>query len=181
MQFTIPTRAMPVEPECNDLHSSVQLVQSPDSEGVTVTRRRVLVTVGTGCVACAWACSSQGPQVRLNESILETRTRAASCGAPPDAAGRRGGAPPCLWVHYAALRKRRTSPVADSRRRANAMTPTEQRARASALYQMVVSISLALGAAVGGLIVTAWGFAAIFLISALIRWVAAILFARYVK
>lgn len=62
-----------------------------------------------------------------------------------------------------------------------ALTPAEQRARTSAIYQMIVSISLALGAAAGGLIVSAWGFAAVFLFSAVLRWVAAILFARFVK
>jgi Na+/melibiose symporter-like transporter len=60
-------------------------------------------------------------------------------------------------------------------------TPTEQRARTSAIYQVIVSISLALGAAAGSLIVSLWGFAAVFLTSAIIRWAAAILFARFVK
>lgn len=62
-----------------------------------------------------------------------------------------------------------------------ALTPAEQRARASAIYQVIVSISLAAGAAVGGVMVSAWGYAVIFLASALMRWVAAGLFARYVK
>lgn len=61
------------------------------------------------------------------------------------------------------------------------LTPAEQRARATAIYQVIVSISLAAGAAIGGLIVSVWGFAAIFAISALVRWVAAVLFARYVR
>ncbi len=60
-------------------------------------------------------------------------------------------------------------------------TPAEQRARTSAIYQVIVSVSLALGAAAGGLIVSRWGFAAVFLASAGGRWVAALLFARFVK
>lgn len=61
------------------------------------------------------------------------------------------------------------------------LAPTEQRARISAVYQVIVSISLALGAAVGGYVVGHWGFHTIFLLSAFGRWIAAILFARFVK
>ncbi len=61
------------------------------------------------------------------------------------------------------------------------LTPVEQRARISAIYQIVVSISLALGAAFGGFAVANWGFRTIFLLSAGWRWLAAILFARLVK
>jgi MFS family permease len=60
------------------------------------------------------------------------------------------------------------------------LTPREQRARYSAIYQVVVTIALAIGAAVGGLIVTLWGYVAIFLCSSLGRLLAAILFARFV-
>jgi MFS family permease len=61
------------------------------------------------------------------------------------------------------------------------LTPDDQRARASAIYQIIVSIALAAGAALGGVIVSQLGFKAVFLLSAIGRWVAAFLFARVVK
>ena len=61
------------------------------------------------------------------------------------------------------------------------LTPHEQRARYSAIYQIVVTIALAAGAAVGSLIVTRWGYVAIFLFSSLGRLTAATLFARFVR
>jgi MFS family permease len=60
------------------------------------------------------------------------------------------------------------------------LTPDDQRARASAIYQIIVSIALAAGAATGGIIVSALGFKAVFLLSALGRWAAAFLFAKFV-
>ena len=60
------------------------------------------------------------------------------------------------------------------------MAPEEQRPRASALYQIIVSISLAAGAALGGVLVSYWGFRSVFLISAVGRWIAAALFARFI-
>ena len=62
-----------------------------------------------------------------------------------------------------------------------ALMPAEQRARLTALYQVIVTISLAAGAAVGGVLVSTWGYAAVFVASALLRWAAAGLFAKYVK
>lgn len=60
------------------------------------------------------------------------------------------------------------------------LTPDDQRARASAIYQIIVSIAMAAGAAVGGIIVSELGFRAVFLISAIGRWVAAFFFAKSV-
>jgi MFS family permease len=60
------------------------------------------------------------------------------------------------------------------------LTPTAQRARYSAIYQILITLSLALGAAVGALIVTKWGFQAVFACSAIGRYVAVFLFARYI-
>ena len=62
-----------------------------------------------------------------------------------------------------------------------ALMPPEQRARLTALYQVIVTISLAAGAAVGGVLVSTWGYAAVFVASALLRWAAAIIFAKHVK
>jgi len=60
------------------------------------------------------------------------------------------------------------------------LTPEARRARYSALYQIVVTLSLAAGAAVGSLITPRWGYQAVFFISGLGRLVAALLFARFV-
>lgn len=57
------------------------------------------------------------------------------------------------------------------------LTPAEHRARYAALYQIVVTATLALGAAVGGLIATHWGYAATMVVSGLGRLGAAWLFA----
>lgn len=62
-----------------------------------------------------------------------------------------------------------------------AMTPQEFRARFSAVYQITVMLSLAAGAAVGGVVVTHWGYPAIFAASAVGRLAAAFLFARFVR
>ena len=59
------------------------------------------------------------------------------------------------------------------------ITPQERRARFSAIFQMVVTISLAVGAALGSLVVAQpWGFFAVFSGSAAGRLAAALLFAR---
>jgi len=60
------------------------------------------------------------------------------------------------------------------------LTPQELRARTTALYQVIVSVSLAAGAALGGVLVTQSGFKAVFLASAIGRFIAAVLFARFV-
>jgi len=60
------------------------------------------------------------------------------------------------------------------------LIPEDQRARYSALYQIVVAISLSAGAAIGSVIVTKWGYHAVFLLSGIGRMLGAILFARFV-
>jgi MFS family permease len=60
------------------------------------------------------------------------------------------------------------------------LTPAARRARYSALYQIVVTISLALGAALGSIVATQWGYFAVFFVSGVGRLVAALLFARFV-
>jgi predicted MFS family arabinose efflux permease len=62
-----------------------------------------------------------------------------------------------------------------------AIAPEEQRARYSAMFQISVAISLALGASVGGLIANRWGIPLVFVISAIGRAVGAGFFARFVK
>lgn len=59
------------------------------------------------------------------------------------------------------------------------LMPDSQRARYSAIYQIMITLSLAVGAAVGSWIVTQWGYHAIFACSAIGRVVAAFLFARW--
>jgi MFS family permease len=61
------------------------------------------------------------------------------------------------------------------------LTPQEERARYSAVYQFFVTLALAAGAVVGGIMVTQWGYTAIFVTSAIGRLLAALLFARYVR
>jgi predicted MFS family arabinose efflux permease len=61
------------------------------------------------------------------------------------------------------------------------ITPAEQRARYSALYQLVIMVSLAVGAAIGSIIITTpWAFKGVFLGSGIGRFTAAVLFARLV-
>jgi MFS family permease len=60
------------------------------------------------------------------------------------------------------------------------LTPQAQRARYAAIFQVLVTLALAGGAAFGSLVVTVWGFGAVFLCSAVGRIAAAILFARFV-
>jgi MFS family permease len=62
-----------------------------------------------------------------------------------------------------------------------ALMPAAQRARYSALYQIVVTVALALGAAAGGFAVTRWGFNVVFIGSGVGRMAAALLFARFVR
>ena len=59
-----------------------------------------------------------------------------------------------------------------------ALIPTEQRARYSAIFQLSMMLSLAVGAAVGSLIVSHLGFIAVFVASGIGRFLAALLFAR---
>jgi MFS family permease len=61
------------------------------------------------------------------------------------------------------------------------LTPQEGRARYSAMYQVCVTLALAIGAMVGGWMVTHFGYTAIFVTSAIGRFTAAVLFARFVR
>jgi len=60
-------------------------------------------------------------------------------------------------------------------------TPPDQRARYSAVFQIIVMVSLAAGAAVGSLFVTQIGYTAVFITSAAGRVVAIALFAYFVR
>lgn len=60
------------------------------------------------------------------------------------------------------------------------ITPAKQRARYSALYQIIVFLSLSIGAAAGGVIIEIWGYEAGFIISAAGRLLGAICFAHFV-
>jgi predicted MFS family arabinose efflux permease len=59
--------------------------------------------------------------------------------------------------------------------------PVNQRSSYSALFQIVVTLSLSAGAAIGGLVVARWGYHTIFFLSGLGRVIAAVLFARFVR
>lgn len=61
------------------------------------------------------------------------------------------------------------------------LTPTALRARYSAIFQIVVTVALAGGAALGSGIILWWGYTGIFLISGLGRIVAALFFLRLVN
>jgi MFS family permease len=60
------------------------------------------------------------------------------------------------------------------------LTPEAQRARYAAIYQVVVTLALAGGAAFGSWVVTQWNYQMVFLCSAIGRIIAGILFARFV-
>lgn len=61
------------------------------------------------------------------------------------------------------------------------LTPDAQRARYSAIYQIVVTLALAGGAALGSSIILGWGYSGIFLVSAIGRIIAALLFLRLMR
>ena len=61
------------------------------------------------------------------------------------------------------------------------VTKAENRARYSAMAQIAVALSTALGAALGGEIVTRWGYIAIFVGSGVFRAIASLIFVRFVK
>jgi len=61
------------------------------------------------------------------------------------------------------------------------LTPEDRRARYAALYQIVVTVTLATGAALGGLVATWWGYKTTFILSGLGRLGAALFFARFVR
>jgi MFS family permease len=60
------------------------------------------------------------------------------------------------------------------------ISPEAERARFTAVHQIVIAVALALGSAVGGWVVTAFGYKAVFALSAAGRLVAALVFARFV-
>ena len=60
------------------------------------------------------------------------------------------------------------------------VSPADQRARYTAIYQIAVTGSIALGAALGGVIANYWGLSFIFLISGIGRFFAAGIFAKFV-
>lgn len=59
--------------------------------------------------------------------------------------------------------------------------PEGYRERYSAIYQVVVMVSLSIGAAAGGVIVTRWGFFAVFIASSCVRLLAAFLFWYFIN
>jgi len=61
------------------------------------------------------------------------------------------------------------------------LTPDALRARYSAIYQIVVTVSLAGGAALGSSIILGWGYTGIFLVSCVGRIVAAFFFLRLIR
>ena len=60
------------------------------------------------------------------------------------------------------------------------LTPEAQRARYSAIYQILITLALALGAAIGSWLVTQWGYQAVFVCSAVGQILAVVLFARFI-
>ncbi len=62
-----------------------------------------------------------------------------------------------------------------------ATIPQGQVPRYSAVYQIVIMLSMALGAAVGSAIIVQWGFIAVLIGSAVVRYSAAFLFGKFVK
>lgn len=62
-----------------------------------------------------------------------------------------------------------------------AISPQEHRARYTAMFQIAVTVSNALGASVGGLVANTWGIPLVFVFSAIGRAIAAGIFARFVK
>ncbi len=61
------------------------------------------------------------------------------------------------------------------------LAPPAKRARYTALFQIAVAISTAAGAALGGLIVTRFGYIPIFVVSGVGRLIGIIIFARFVR
>ncbi|MBN1936705.1 MAG: MFS transporter, partial [Anaerolineae bacterium] len=61
------------------------------------------------------------------------------------------------------------------------LIPEERRPRYTALYQIVVMVALSVGAAVGGIIATRWGYRATMVLSGAGRLIAALLFACFVR
>lgn len=62
-----------------------------------------------------------------------------------------------------------------------ATIPHGQVPRYSAVYQIVIMLSMAVGAAVGSALIAQWGFISVLIGSAVVRYAAAILFGKFVK
>ena len=61
------------------------------------------------------------------------------------------------------------------------LSPEERRARYSAVYQIVITLALAVGGALGGVIATYWGYIPLFVLSGLGRLIASLFFMRFVR
>jgi MFS family permease len=61
------------------------------------------------------------------------------------------------------------------------LSPQEHRARYSAVYQVVITVALAAGGALGGVIATYWGYAPVFVLSGAGRMWATLFFMRFVR
>ncbi len=61
------------------------------------------------------------------------------------------------------------------------LIPKESRERYSAIYQIIVTVALAGGALVGGVVAEWWGYQAIFLLTSLGRFITALLFVRFMR
>jgi len=61
------------------------------------------------------------------------------------------------------------------------ITPQEQRARYSAMYQIAVSFSAAIGATLGGFVADQWGIPLVFILSGVGRLLSAIFFSKFVR
>ncbi len=60
------------------------------------------------------------------------------------------------------------------------ISPQEKRARYSAIYQIAVAFSVAVGATIGGMVANQWGITIVFIISGIGRFIAAIIFSKFV-
>jgi MFS family permease len=60
------------------------------------------------------------------------------------------------------------------------LIPGDQRARYAAIFQLMIMLALAGGAAIGAWVVTNWGYTGVFLASAVGRAIATFLFLRFV-
>lgn len=60
------------------------------------------------------------------------------------------------------------------------ISPQDQRARYSAMYQIAVALSAAIGSSLGGFVADNWGIRLVFLLSAIGRFLSAIVYARFV-
>jgi MFS family permease len=61
------------------------------------------------------------------------------------------------------------------------LTPSDQRERFTALYQIVIMVANTVGAATGGLLVNQFGFRTVFIISGITRTIAMIIFVYFIR